>query len=267
VPKREAEVQEPDLRTILFHGRWLILASVGFALLLAIVSIRLTDKTYEATALLSAHPSTSAVELGIEPAARPAQTYAEQMVDRGFLDQISRRVRPLNGHRRSSGELRAALSAEVLGSSELVRLHADGPTPGDARDLANDVANAFVIYARQATEQRAAQLHDELHARATALDRRLRKHRDPNLVAQRDALTVQDSKLTVAAVQQSLSVNVLSPATPAPDPIRPRPLLNLLAGLVLGLVVGLGLAWLRSALQPAAVRADEHEPLLARQVP
>lgn len=260
-------MHEPDLRMILFHGRWLILASVGFALLLAIVSIRLTDKTYEATALLAAHPSTRAVELGIEPAARPARTYAEQIVDRGFLDQISRRVRPLHGHRRSSGELRDALSAEVLESSELVRLHAEGPTRGDARDLANDVANAFVIYARQATEQRAAQLHDELRARVNALDRRLRKLPNPDLKTQRDALADQDSKLTVAAVQQSLSVSVLSPATPAPDPVRPRPLLNLLAGLVLGLVVGLGLAWLRTALQPATARADEHEPLVVRPVP
>lgn len=260
-------MQEPDLRTTLLHGRWLILGSVGLALVLAVVSIRLTDKTYEATALLSAHPSARAVELGIEPAARPAQTYAKQIVDRGFLDQISRRVRPLRGHRRSSGQLRDALSAEVLGSSELVRLHAEGPTRGDARDLANDVANAFVIYARQATEQRAAGLHDELHARVAALDRRLAKHPNPDLKAQRETLAAQDAKLTVAAVQQSLSVSVLSPATPAPDPVRPRPLLNLLAGLVLGLVVGLGLAWLRTALKPAPVTADEREPLLARPVP
>lgn len=258
-------MHDPDLRTILSSGRWLILGSVGLGLLLALLSVRLTDRTYEATATLAVHPAPSTDGTPLESPEALAETYAALLADRGFVDAISGRVRPLDGHRRSPRELREALSAEAVPGAELVRLRAEGPSPQDARDLANDVANAFVISIRQETQQHAAQVHDDLRARLNRIGRLLKKRDDPDLVAERAALVRQDARLTLVAAEQSLVVTASRPASASTDPIRPQPLLSLLAGLLLGLVAGVGLAWLRAVLLPERAAAAR-ERIAARPV-
>lgn len=258
-------MRDPDLRTILSSGRWLIFGSVGLGLLLALLSVRLTDRTYEATAPLVVHPAPGTDGQPLDSPQALAETYAALLVDPGFLIAVSGRVRPLDGHRRSAHELRDAIRAEAVPGAELVLLRAEGPSPQDARDLANDVANAFVISIRQETQQHAAQVHDDLRARLNRIGRLLRKRDDPDLVAERVALVQQDARLTLVAAEQSLVVTASRPASASSDPIRPQPLLSVLAGLLLGLVCGVGLAWIRAVLLPERAAAAR-ERIAARPV-
>ena len=78
----------------------------------------------------------------------------------------------------------------------------------------------------------------------------------------RAALTEQLGQLVASAIQEGGSVYVTAPPTASSIPIRPRPTLNLLAGLFAGAVLGVGLVWLRSVLDRGLRSSEEAEALL-----
>src|SRR5207244_10934103 len=63
-------------------------------------------------------------------------------------------------------------------------------------------------------------------------------------------------------IQQSQSVKIPAPPTASSSPVRPRPLLNLVAGVLLGLLAGIALSWLRLRLGRGLHSAGEVEELV-----
>ena len=262
---------EPALSTILRRGRWLIAARLAAGLLLGLLALRLADDVYEAQALLRVHAAPAAEGLAVERPEALTETYAALIVDRSFLEGLAPRLRGVEGERRDVASLRDALDAEVVRDTALIRLRAEGPTARDARDLANDVANGFVISVRQETLQRSAQLQDALRAEIAQITRRIRRPRGEReelavLLQQRAALVRRQQELVAAAAQQSLGVSVAAPAAAPESPVRPKPALHVAAGLLLGLLTGLGLAWLRARLAGAEEPAPEAERVAAPEV-
>ncbi len=150
------------------------------------------------------------------------------------------------------------LSASALQQTALVELHATGPSPHAAQTLASQVADAFLgelqkeAYAQTAHQQAQIQATiANLSAEITKLQRSPTAGVPPtseqisSLEASRQALTSQSAGLVANALARGTSATISAPPVASASPIKPRPLLNLLAGTFLGLLVGVGLAWLR----------------------
>lgn len=259
----------PSLRDVLARG-WLLLgASLAVGLALALVAASRAHDVFEATATLHIHaaPGRSA------DAQTAARTDAALLVDRDFLTQIAPRVRPVNGHRLGVDALRDRLSARAFPGTVLVQLKAEGPTADSASGLAGDVATAFVVFERQDALQRSASVQDEFRAQLGLLNKRIadvrRKAAGSStaaeelvaLQAQRARLIGQQQQAVAGAAEQTLGVTMPAPPTATTHPVRPDRGLYAAAGLLLGLLAGIGLAWLRAlravAEDPVAEQTEE----------
>jgi polysaccharide biosynthesis transport protein len=258
---------------ILWRGRYIILASVVAMVLLAFVYTARSAKVYEATAILqvsipnqSASTDTTTANQGL------AQNYATLLVSRGFLDSIRSQVD--RGHL-SAAELESRLSANALAQTALVELHSTGPSPQAAQSLGRQVASAFLADLQSEAASRTAQQQSQVQQTVAGLSTSIAKlQASPNagapptseqissLKASRQALIEQSATLVANGLAQGTSATLSAPPAASSNPIRPRRSLNLLAGLVLGLLLGVGLAWLREVLQPGLRSADEAAALL-----
>jgi hypothetical protein len=67
---------------------------------------------------------------------------------------------------------------------------------------------------------------------------------------------------TLSASLHATNVNIIDPATPPIYPIRPRKARNLAAGLVIGLIIGVTVAFLQEALDTSVRNTEEAERLI-----
>jgi capsular exopolysaccharide synthesis family protein len=258
---------------ILWRGKFLILGSVVLMLVLAFVYTAHSAKVYEATAILqvslpnqSASSDTTAANEGL------ASNYATLLVSPGFLD----RVRPqVDGGRLSTADLESRLSANAILMTALVQLHATGPSPRSAQELAGQVANGFLIDLQSDATSQTAQQQSQIQQTITNLSTRIStlqaspsanvsptSDQITSLKASRQALIEQDASLVANGLAQGTSATLSAPPAASSSPVKPKRSLNLIAGLLLGVLLGIGLAWLRDLLQPGIRSADEAAALL-----
>jgi tyrosine-protein kinase len=267
-------VQEQKLGTILWRGKWLIVASVVVCVALALFITKTSSKVYSASAIIQVNaPSSQTTDTfqNQQASIALAKTYATLITDRSFLEKIRERVG--NG-RYSVGELKARVSAGAIQDTTLVRMSVEESSPAAATSLAADVAQAFVQVVGQDAAVRNGDQAREIQNEITQISNEIaslkRTGRDPQKVDSDQlalkALTDQLAQIRGDSARQSGSVSLSAPPTASSAPIRPRPVLNIAAGVMLGLLLGLLLAWLRSRLDRALRSSEEAEELLGAPV-
>ena len=266
--------------SILWRGKYLIVAGLVLGIVGATVATKTASKVYEATGLIqvaSDTPSGGAEVLGLQQASQDlASTYATLITSRSFLARISGQVA---GGRYSVGDLAQNVNASAVTqntqNTNLIEITAQGPTPGAAKLLAGQVSQAFVRTIGKDTANRALQQQTQLQERITLLTAQINAL-NPNapgaaeqvaaLKATRAALTNEMATTIATAVGREGSVEIVAPAIASDAPVKPRPVLNLALGIVLGLLVGVGAAWLRSVLDRQLHSSDEVEALAGAPV-
>jgi tyrosine-protein kinase len=268
-------MEDQRLGQILWRGKWLIAASLLVSIGLAIGATKLADKVYEATAVLQvtssaptgANPNPADVQLASQGLAR---TYARLITDRGILQQIRGRV---GRDDLTVGALKRRIRATAVEDTALVEVRVEGASPEEARDLAEDVARAFVATVQRNSTARVARLQQALEAQIAKFTdeiQQLQAGRESPGVAERiaalrgarDNLIQQQQQLFASGLAQGGSLELTAPPNAQATPISPRPVLNVIAGVLLGLLVGVGLAWLRRTLDRGLHSSEEAEELL-----
>jgi len=265
---------------ILWRGRWLVAAGLILGVLGATVATKTANKVYEATGIIQVDsdlPTGSGEVLGLQQASQGlAATYARLVTARSFMARIKSQVA---GGRYTTGQLVQNVSASVVSqstqSTNLIQLTATAGSPTAATQLATDVARAFVTTVGSDNTSRAEQQQTQLQARITALTKQIdalnpdagspsaaAREQANSLRTARSALTTELAAAIARAAGQEGSVTVVAPPTSSGSPVKPRPLLNLLVGIALGLLAGVGLAWLRNALDRELRSADDVQPLI-----
>lgn len=271
-------VQDPaddqHMTTILWRHKALVALCVAVCLAAALAATLLQDETYEARATLQAGATDQrGGDASPEANQALARSYAEVLLSGSFLERVRPRI---DGGRLTVRELQERLDAQAVTDTAVVRLEARGSSPAEARALADTVtANFLATLQQDATERvrrQQAQI-DALVARLTGRIERLVAAGDsPSTVAQlrasRRALLEQGAGLVADGVAEGSSARRIGPPSASPDPVSPRPALNVIAALLLGLLLGTGLAWLRERRAPGfgtAGRAAEiaDAPVLA----
>ena len=174
------------------------------------------------------------------------------------------------------------ITAGTIGETELIRISATGPTPGAARALA-DVYAAYVV--RQSADDAktvAATEVEALQTQASGIRKQISSLtadlRDAstagnntavdNLTEQINALRATQTQLTLQIAQVgsasgsgAATLRVASPSTDNDTAVSPRLQFNLAIAAVVGLFLGLLLAWIRDQLDRTVRSVDEIESL------
>jgi tyrosine-protein kinase len=269
-------LEDQKIGTILWRGKWIILVSLLVGIGLSILATRLSDKVYEATAIFQVSaPAAQQGDVSQLDNQGLAQNYATVLTSRSFLQRIRPQVR---GGRLSVADLESNLDASPIQETGLVELKARGYSPAEAQRLASQVASAFLQTLQRDAVQQSTEQQQEIQRIIVDFSNRIERLQagpDANspavleqiesLRAARDALTRQSAQLVANGVARGASATLTARPSASSSPVRPRPLLNAIAGALLGLLAGVGLVWLRERLSPGLHSSEDAGEML--QVP
>lgn len=224
---------------------WIVVLTTVLALVAAGAYVALAPKRYhaEADVLVTAFPNETAYAgLGlITESNEPTQTVstAARLVSSLPIAITATQERNLS---MSPQELLASISVEPIAQSSLIAVQAESGTGLSAQRLADGYAQAAVRY-------ETAQLHNTIESLLPTL----RSRRESEPVAERNGAGTLGQRIAeleglLSSPYPSLRIATL--ATEPTSPASPRKSLALAAGLIGGLLVGLGAAFASQALDP-----------------
>lgn len=240
-----------DYLQIARRQRWIILAVVALVTFSAAFFSLRQEKLYEASAEVL-------VRSGFDSSQSPERVLQTQADIAAASSEVARRVR---------NELNLAETPPIGVSpkteSDILIFSSTASSPQLAARVATAYARAFRDFQREiATADIRRALRD-----VEAEIRELRASPNPDPTVLGGLVDKREDLRTIDALETSRAL-LVRPAAPGVQ-VQPKPVRNTLLGLVLGLFLGLGLAFLREALDTRVRSTDEVAellgvPLLAR---
>ena len=266
--------------SVLWRGRYLVLAGLVVGVVCGRIATAVATKVYEATAVVQVQ-SSEPIGAGADPFDQQeanqalAGTYATLIESSSFLAGIRPNVA---GGRYSTSDLEAHISAQTVTqnaqNTDLIQVIGTGSSQSDALAVTDGVARAFVSAVESAGSTRSAGQERQLKQQIAAISaqiaqltaRRSRSAADLQQIASlrttSAALTTQLATAIANDAASAGSVSLVGPPVAAGGPIQPKPALDLVVGFLLGLIAGIGLAWLRSVLDHQLHSANDVERLV-----
>lgn len=181
----------------------------------------------------------------------------------------------------STDALAQNVTVSTVGQTNIIEVSVQYDDPQMAADIANRLAEEFVIWSRDHRRESIAAAADEVDARLAeaenrilALGRRIQSEgRQEELAAELQiaigAYTTLAEKRETLLIQEQLetgAARIVSEAVFNSQPVSPNPVRNALLGLSLGLVLGIGLALLNEYLDNTLKSTEEVEGALGAPV-
>jgi capsular polysaccharide biosynthesis protein len=243
---------------VLRQRLWVIVACVVVCVGATVLYLATADKVYEAEADLLVSPVSADTEalVGLplvrssSDPTRDVETVA-RMVTTG---SVANRVRAELGTKRTERGLLNHVKAEPVANSNIVAITATGSTGAEAQELANAFGRAIV-------DDRTEQLHEQLDEVIARLRDRRPSAGGPTSAA-REALELQINELQTLRGGPDPTVRLQATAEQPTSPISPRPLLSLVASVIVGLVLGIVGAFALELLDPRLRREEQVRRLL-----
>lgn len=211
--------------------------------------------------------------------------------ERGLLTQIElMRLRPVAeaaikdlGLRTTPTALLSQVEFTATGETNLVTVTVRDEDPERAAAIANALAEAYIHWSRDLMRFGISEAADEIETRLESLEDRISAiaadlGRNPSPVLEAEMGVATSQYMSLAEKLEQLRVNeqleggfgsVVSTSTVATRPSAPQPRRNGMLGLILGVSLGIGFAFLSDALDNAVKTTDEAEtifdaPILGR---
>jgi succinoglycan biosynthesis transport protein ExoP len=246
---------------------WIVVATVVITTGIAVAYVLTANKEYtaEADVLVTPISSTSMPAIGL-PGLIPESSDPTRDVETASrlitnIEVAQRAKRELDSNE-SARTLLSKVSATPVASSNIVAVTA---TAGSAT-LARDTANAF---AAQAAANLTAELHSAIDKALPSLKARLREGFAGGSAADATSVSAAIASLETLRTVPSPSMSVQTKADAPSGPSSPRTRLSIAAGLIGGLVLGVGAAFAAQALDTRLRREQQLRqryrlPILAR---
>ena len=264
-PQSESAGDAPDLRAYLspiWRWKWVI---VAITILAAGVTYALTvheAKTYTSTARLLVQNADPAASVASSVTAGQTLNTPTPQALANVATQITGQVNTASVYHLLGGATGSAgtVAATPESTSTVIDVSASSHSPALAARLANTYVSAFL--ASQSQSVSAAATSDVTAARATlaALPG------GPATAAQRDALLTQIAQYNTIARNPLPGAQVVDPAVAPTAPSAPKPARNAILAAVVGLLLGIGLAFLLDLADRRLVRVSTVESLYGRSV-
>jgi polysaccharide biosynthesis transport protein len=252
---------EPSLRAylqLLRKRRWWVVAFTLAGLGLSLAVSLTGQKQYSATAQLLVQASG-----GVNPAVGFSQspvTTTDVQTELQLITsaQVEKQVQAKLG-------VVPAVSASEVGQTNVIAVTAVSPGPARAALIANTYARAFVAVRTAATIANLAAAENQLTGQIKAISteiRQLPRGSTSQLSAlsnQQAVLKGQLAQLQVAGSVASTGLEFVTPAQAPAAPSSPKPAQDALLGLVAGLALGVGAAFLLESLDDRLAGAEAVE--------
>lgn len=254
-----------DYLNTLIRRRWIVLGAL-FACVLGsmLITLRMTP-VYEGVARMEMHPVAPGSDAGVlERLLDPAwaRTQVELITSGVVLDRTADQL-----GLEDREVLRDSLTVTLVPDSQIVDISVERPSPVQAAEWANAVAQSFLEYRRDQAIENAQEASEQIARRVQAVEQELAELGGGTEDASaRSSLQAQLASLNAQLIQipdgQAISRgggNIITPAEPGNEPVRPKPLTNLLLAALLGVMVGLGVALVMEHLGDKLNSPDEIE--------
>ena len=280
-------VEELDLRDYLYVIRarkWVIIRAIVVVALAALIWSLLQAPVYEGQSKVLIAEKGGGAEIfgsiGLDFSSQPErglQTQVQLMQVRPLLENTIRRL----GLGITPESLATRVTVSSVGQTNIVTITARDGDPERAAEIANTLADEFVTWSRDYKRESINAAVDEVSVRLdVAKNEILELGRRIQSQGKSDELTAElaiatGSYTQLAGKLEELRINaqletgsgrVVSPAVAAQNPVEPSPARNTTLGLVVGLVFGLGMAFLYEYLDNTIKSSDELERILESPV-
>lgn len=269
---------ERSYPAILWHRKWLILATTIATVLVVLFGMLLVTPQYEATARLrvftAARGSVDWVDYDIAYTERLMNTYSQLATSGPVLQELAQRFNLAQLPR---------IRAEVVPDTELMQIDVEGDDPALVTAVANSLAQILVARsveyagggrtAQDILSEQLAQAEADLNQAQLAYVEALGSSpADSSRVAalSRDvdlkqevytALLQQYERTRVAEELRTNALSIVEPATLPQEPSKPNWMANLFLGGLVGLIAGTGLAFLFERLDTRVQSTEEIEEI------
>jgi capsular exopolysaccharide synthesis family protein len=267
---------------ILARRGWVVVITAALTFAIACLGLYLTPPTYSATALvrIAKGDEGAASYFDVGYADRLMGTYLLVLKSRSYLEEVNRQLRGS----RSFEELSAMVAIEAPANTELLRITVQSPDPAEARDVAAALAFLLVEQPQSVYYGRTRSSREILGEQLSTLEQQLQADRasltqlsqaEPGLrdeaaigaMTARIALDERTQSTLLGQYEQARvdealrarSISLIDPPVVPSAPSKPNVKLNLALGVLLGLVGGVGLAFLFESLDRTIHSADDLE--------
>ena len=248
---------------VLRRRRWIVVQAVVLTTLATFFFSLRQERLYQATAevLLMNRSLDDSADRGI--LAQSPERIAQTAADVARVPRVAARALAAVGVKdRTPGELLRRSSVTPRANSNLLEFNVIDHFPELAVRLASAYAREFTIYDRLIATQALVRARRDVEAKI----RQLERSGESNTDLYRTLLEKAEELRTAETLQ---TANVVVRPADAAAKIQPRPVRNAILGFSLGVLLGLGLAFLREALDTRVRSAEEIGdrlglPLLAR---
>jgi receptor protein-tyrosine kinase len=252
--------------TTIRERKWLILATVVLTTLAAVVYLATAAKVYEAESDLLVTPvpgsdpvySVTGLIHDTSDPTRDVETASRLITN----VNVARRVKTVLHDSRSPAELLDALTVQPVAQSNIVSITAEGDSPKAAQRLAN-------TFAQQAVAERTDIFHEQLDRSISDLKKQIPSTPAASQTTDPNSLPAQLVRMQTLRLGDDPTMRVQTLADPPASPSSPKPKLSIAAGILAGLVLGIGGAFALQVLDPRLRREEQLRrlyglPILAR---
>jgi polysaccharide biosynthesis transport protein len=275
--ERDDVISLQDYLVVLKRQRWIVAATVILVVVAAVgVSLAQTP-VYEAESEVIVEPVRRTQDVSLEDLwyqASAVQTEQRVITSRAVAERAAAQL-DMDDHR----EALAGLRVQTVPDTRVVRIIVSSTDPAAAAARANAFATAYLEHRRAEAVEGIVAARTDLEGRAASLRQEIAEMESAAEVdeVQRDALLAQLAAVVSQAAEVGGSADavagggsILAPAEVPTAPVAPRPVRTGALALVLGLLLGVGLAFLRDHIDDVVrdesdfKRATGGRPILGR---
>lgn len=270
---REDVLDVRDYLAVLSRQRRLVASTVAVVVAVALLVTAFQPKVYESSASVVLRPTSAVTDASLID--QIVYTDATLQTERQIVESVELAgvVRTGLGLPDTSSQIADAVDAEIVADSQVIRITARAETAEHAALLAQGVADAYIEFRRDRAATETAAAADALEERIANIRARIADLNDELATATEDQAEMIDSSrqalLGQLATLETQIASLRSSATPsgggeiieaariAGAPTSPKPLRTGVLALVLGTMLGVGLAFLRDHVDDAINSEDD----------
>src|SRR5436190_3668740 len=246
--------------------KWLIALTVLVTTLAAVVYVLTASKVYNAEADLLITPidnnDPTLSGLGLISSSSDPTRDVETASKLVTSTTVAKRVKVRLHDSRTPEQLLQKVSVAPVATSNIVAVTADGGSPKQSQQLAN-------AFAEEAVANRTANFHSQIDERIANIKPQVKGTPSAAELADPTSLASQMSRLQLLRAGNDPTIRVETLADAPSSPSSPKKKLSIIAGIVAGLVLGIGGAFALQVLDPRLRREEQLRrlyglPILAR---